>query len=247
MLICYYPYQSALKPRKLFVYVYCDFVRCVIAFIQVRKLTSLFQPSPHSPQPVQVPLIPLRPIMPATEMLLQPSHAEIFGRGHKETAPIQKETIPLDILSFGEKEYRMYGLRRPVISAPALTPSVSSDPSRGNRDPYDPHAPLTGAPFLNKMDTETDIPRRRVDDSEYKRPAPEHSATQPAYHHSYPYGAPRTEVEYGGREAEAGRLHSTHAANALSDYNRSHQQPRGRGDYGSLSVSSRYSFAGPSF
>lgn len=249
VLICYYPYEPAsLEATDCLLTSYsCDYLMHYFFFIQVRKLTSLFQTSAHSQQ-VQIPLVPLRPIIPAAEAPLLPLPAEILGRGQKEIAPLQKETIPLDILSFGEKEYRMYGLRRPALPAPAPVPSVVSDPPRGNRDPYDPYAPLRRAPYLSEMDGETDILRRRMDESEYERAAPRHSATHRTFHHSYhPSGVPRSEAEYGAREVEAGRLHSTHAANALSDYNRGHQQPRDREDYASLPVSSRYSFAGPSF
>jgi len=228
-----------------------------VLFIQVRKLTSLFQASPvlksnvnttaHGPQPLQIPLIPLRPIIPATEAPLHPPHAEILVGGQKETAPIQREDVPLDPLSFTEKEYRMYGLRRPTIPASLPMPnpsSIASDPSQGNGDPYNPYASLARAAYPSKMDVENDHSQRRMAESEYKRPTAEQFAIQPACYHSYAYGVPRSEADYGAREAGVGTLHSTHAANALSDYNRSHQQPLDTGDYGFLPISSRYSFGG---
>ncbi|ONK65702.1 uncharacterized protein A4U43_C06F60 [Asparagus officinalis] len=186
---------------------------------QVKKLTSLFQPSHINSQSVPAPLIPLRPLIPTAEA---PPHSDILARGQIET---------LDPLCFTVEEYRMFGLRRPIIIAPTSMPIPAevSDHSQANRDTYDRYAPLTKAPYLSKLD-----------ESEYKRPVAEEAATQPNYYHSYSYGELRN-------EAEASKLHSTHAANALSEYNRSHQQSHERGDYGSLSVSSRYSFGGPSF
>lgn len=221
---------------------------------QVKDLTSLFQPSPIlksnvnptvQSQPIQMPLVPLRPMIPLMEAQLRPPQAEILARGQMESAP----AMPLDPLTFGEKEYRMFGLKLPPVQAAVPMPipySVASDPGHGERDPYNPYATLTRAAYPSKIESETDLSQRRMEEREYKRPASP-LPTQPAYYHSYPYSAPRSESEYGLREAEAGRLHSTHAANALSDFNRTHQESHDKGDYGSLSVSSRYSFGGPSF
>ncbi|KAJ6844548.1 uncharacterized protein M6B38_293140 [Iris pallida] len=238
--------------------------------LQVKKLAKLFRPSTQlmsnvntlvqSAQPVPIPLVQFRPILPAIETPLHIFHPEALAGvqyaqspSQKETAPVKRETVPHDLLSLSEKEYRTYGLRRePLIPAPATAPSAAPvvGPSHGIRDAHYPYAvPPTRASYLSGKDSQSDLSQRRMDESEYKlRPAAEQLATQSAPYLGYPSGVSRqTEAGYGARLAEADRLHSAHAANALSDYNRSYLQPGGAGDSGNSSVSSRYSFAGPSF
>lgn len=237
---------------------------------QAKKLTNLFRPSSqlssnvntlvHSSQLVPMPLVPLRPIIPAMETPMHLIHPQTLTMGQyahsmsqKETTLVKRETVPRDRLSLSEKEYRTYGLRRESqIPAPAPVPSAAStlDPSHGIRDSYYPYSlPPRRAAYLSEIDRQNDSSQRRTDEAEYNlRPPTEQLATQPPSYLGYSSGVSRwSEIEYAARVAEADRSHSTHAANALSDYNKSYRQPDGAGDSGTLSVTSRYSFAGPSF
>ncbi|KAJ6831125.1 uncharacterized protein M6B38_350435 [Iris pallida] len=209
---------------------------------QANILTKLFQPSTqlkshtiiHSSQPVPIPLVPLMPMIPGMEPL-HFAHPEALAGGQysqslsEKKTPVKSDIVPRDVLSLSEKEYRTYGLRRqPQIPAPIPVPSAA---------------------YLSEVVGHTDLHQRRTDECEYRlRPTAGQLATQPASYHGYSSGASNwSEIEYRARLAEANRLHSTHAANVLSDYNKSYRQPGGTGDSANLSVSSRYSFAGPSF
>ncbi|KAJ6853992.1 uncharacterized protein M6B38_100500 [Iris pallida] len=216
---------------------------------QAKKLTDLFQPSTqlksnvnaivHSSQPVQIPLVPLMPMIPGMEPL-RLAHPEALAGGQYsqslskiETTQVKRDDVPRDVLYLSEKEYRTYGLRRePQIPAPTPLPpaAVALDPSHGIRNSYYPYAhPTKRAAYLKEMDSRTDM----------LRSAAGQLAVQPASY-GYSSGASRlSEIENQARVAGADRLHSTHAANALSDYNKSYRHPGGTGDSATSSVLSR--------
>ncbi|XP_058078100.1 uncharacterized protein LOC131226310 [Magnolia sinica] len=194
---------------------------------------------------------------------------------HIGTIPMRREAIPVhgegirrDPLPLSEKEYRAFGLaKRPTAPVPGPGPAPSLDPYRSGRDQYNPylygtassdpyHLPPRRDTFPTDMsEGGTDLSRKRPDGVEYNmHRAGQQVSTQSAVSHlGHPYGvSTRAEMAYEGqsldrtRAGEAERVYTAHAATALSDYNSRLQQLGGRPDVGSLPVSSRYSFAGPS-
>lgn len=109
---------------------------------QVNKLIKLFQPNPHSSHPIYAPLVPLRPVMPTVESRNYLSNSEMLPFSS------QMETVPVDILTFGEKEYRMYGLRHRQMLKPIG--------------------------YTNEIKRETSIFQHRDEERDHRRPISEH-------------------------------------------------------------------------
>ncbi|XP_038981167.1 uncharacterized protein LOC103709142 [Phoenix dactylifera] len=172
---------------------------------------------------------------------------------HIQTSSVPSDFVQHDPLFVTEVEYQKYGLRRePLIPAPASSISAPStlDVSHGSRDLNYPNETVlyqsSRALYQNPLDYQTDLSQRRVDETQYKLlPVAELPLSRPASRLTDLYGVSRRgEVEYGEQVIEPERLHSTRAADSLSDYNQRYRHLDSRTEVQSLPVSSRYSFTG---
>ncbi|PIA44584.1 hypothetical protein AQUCO_01700287v1 [Aquilegia coerulea] len=151
---------------------------------------------------------------------------------HEETTK-QKETTPHESLFLSEKEYRTYGLR----PARRTSPPPPSSLEFSVKNPYYLYPPSDASNSYHNRNVEQTIssesyrlvPRREsyLTDSSYADRAPAASSC-----------TKRVEDKEGG-------LYSSHASSVLSEYNQKHYVG-GRSELGSVPVSSRYAFAGPS-
>ncbi|KAI4347898.1 hypothetical protein L6164_008673 [Bauhinia variegata] len=203
------------------------------------------------------------------------SHSHSYNAlSHKRDYRIERREEPRDLF-LTEKDYRAYGLqgdRRNVIPSSHVNPVLELY----KRD-YEREQPrLLDHIYRDNVTThEETLQTDPLYLSESKYQAYSHDARRdylkdPYYAHSYgssrePYLPPLSREEISSsshlvgrrtfieaddlrrREAVHDRLYSTYAADALSDYNRTLQFQRADSEAVPLPVSSRYSFAGPSY
>ncbi|XP_050277823.1 uncharacterized protein LOC126719297 [Quercus robur] len=151
---------------------------------------------------------------------------------YRDAIPAQRETLSIDPLYINEKEYQAYGLgARRELPPTVPVATVTSATALGSyaNDPYYAYryGALSGDPYLPSVRRE-EVPSR-----------------------SYSVGGTfpgetahlrRIETDQG-----ADRLYSTYAADALLRYNQTENRQVAQPEAVSVPVSSRYSFAGPSF
>lgn len=151
---------------------------------------------------------------------------------YRDAIPAQRETLSIDPLYINEKEYQAYGLvaRRELPPAVPVA-TVTSATALGSyaNDPYYAYryGALSGDPYLPS------VRREEVPASSYSV-----GGTFPAE----TAHLRRIETDQG-----ADRLYSTYAADALLRYNQTENRQVAQPEAVSVPVSSRYSFAGPSF
>lgn len=156
-------------------------------------------------------------------LLRQPDHI------YRDAVPAHRETLYSDHLYFNEKDYQNYGLgaRRelptaaPVTSATTALGSYTSDPYYAYR-----YGASSGDPYLPP------VRREEVPSSSYSVGG------------TYPVETAhlrRIETD------QLDRLYATYAADALPRYNQTQHHQGAQPEAASVPVSSRYSFAGPSF
>ncbi|OVA12551.1 Development/cell death domain [Macleaya cordata] len=156
---------------------------------------------------------------------------------HRDILPSQKEELSSDPLFLSEKAYRTYGLGRepPILSPPAPGPSSLA------LDPYSRDPNYTYRYGVSSSDPYTQLSRRDATSSELYPHSTRMETHLPAYD-SLERGT--TNHSLRGRVDVGERLYSTYANNTLLDYNQ--RQNLGRADHAAGSVSSKYSFPGPS-
>ncbi|KAK8468340.1 hypothetical protein PHAVU_006G019411 [Phaseolus vulgaris] len=239
---------------------------------QVRKLTELFRPVDvrSGLQPVCSP-----PKATFRDRKTLDDVRGLWSHLHREGDPLieRQEEIPRDLF-LTEKSYRAYGLqgdRRNVIPSSQVNPTrdpYERDYEREHRHHVDPLYSTIAPSHRESLH----VNNRHLNESEHQTNLhggiSEH-ADDP--YDPYHYGAsprdpcfsPREEISSGSylaggrtliqseslqrREAVQDRLHSTYsAADALSEYNRM-QHYQDSLEASAVPVSSRYSFAGPSY
>ncbi|KAL9321691.1 hypothetical protein ACSQ67_009744 [Phaseolus vulgaris] len=232
---------------------------------QVRKLTELFRPVD-----VRSGLQPVRSPPKATFR-----DRGLWSHLRREGDPLieRQEEIPRDLF-LTEKSYRAYGLqgdRRNVIPPSQVNPTrdpYERDYERDHRHHVDPLYSTIAPSHRESLH----VNHRHLNESEhqtYLHGGISEHADDPydPYHYGAsprdPYFPPREEISSGSylaggrtliqseslqrREAVQDRLYSTYsAADALSEYNRM-QHYQDSLEASAVPVSSRYSFAGPSY
>ncbi|KAJ7982394.1 DCD (Development and cell death) domain protein [Quillaja saponaria] len=162
-----------------------------------------------------------------------PSHVnptlETYQRGyerdhrlrHLDPIPVQVDSIRADPLYLNENEYQNYSVgARHDVSTTAAVPNYTTDPYY----PYH-YGSSSGNLYLQ--------PLRREE--------------APLSSYAVRGGSLIETDNLRSREAIQDRLYSTHAADVLYDYNQAQLYHGTRPEAASVPVSSRYSFAGPSF
>ncbi|KAJ4978354.1 hypothetical protein NE237_009134 [Protea cynaroides] len=164
-----------------------------------------------------------------------PRHA---GSRHRETASTETDQVRRDPLFLSEKDYRAFGLgqEQPSLNPHAAVANGASTINTYAKDPYYPH----------RYDSSTDaypmVPRREASSLE---PYPLVPRSEPFLTKSDYQERGSTDFSRSGA-GEVGGPYPRYAFDALSDYNKKHDHLEGRHELASASVSSRYSFMGPS-
>ncbi|KAL4637286.1 hypothetical protein ACB092_03G066900 [Castanea dentata] len=151
---------------------------------------------------------------------------------YRDAIPAQRETLSIDPLYINEKEYQAYGLgARRELPPTVPVATVTSATALGSyaNDPYYAYryGALSGDPYLPS------VRREEVPSSSYSVGGTFLGETAHLR---------RIETDQG-----ADRLYSTYAADALLRYNQTENRQVAQPEAVSVPVSSRYSFAGPSF
>ncbi|XP_042521141.1 uncharacterized protein LOC122094410 [Macadamia integrifolia] len=159
------------------------------------------------------------------------------GPQQRETTSKEIDQVRRDPLFLSEKDYRSYGLgQEPPSLIPHAAVATSASTVTYAKVPNYPHhydSISSDAYFL--------APRSEATSSEPYPLVPRKDVCLTNYDYQE-----RGSTDFSRSGADGGGLYSRYAANALSDYNEKHNHPRGRHELASSSVSSQYSFGGPS-